>query len=204
MDVQARPRDVSARCPYCHDTLDGGSADQRIQCLGCGTSHHVACVAELGRCTVYGCERPFYAADVERARAGAPRSSAWLAVRGRIRERVRSFVREHARSPTSPAEVRDAYEAACVAIRSAERADDDVAATEALRAAARALETGRGLDLDWAWCSVDPDDLRARARRLDERREAARTLRGALQFVAVALVTILVVAAILCLGGLRG
>ena len=52
-----RAREGAAeRCPYCHDCLEGGEIeDARVVCEGCGTSHHQACLAELGGCTVMGC-----------------------------------------------------------------------------------------------------------------------------------------------------
>lgn len=198
MDVQARPRDAATRCPYCHDALTEGP-DDRIECVGCGTSHHVACVAELGRCSVRGCERPFYVAEVERARAGGRRSPVVLAVSARIRDRVRSYVRAHARAPSSPDEARAAYDAAQAEAASAAAGGDQARAAEALRTAARALEVGRELDLEWAWQACDPDALRERARRLDERREAARALYHALQFAAVVVVATVVVGVVIAL-----
>ncbi len=201
MDVQARPRDASERCPYCHDALGGGPDGERVPCLGCGTSHHLACVAELGRCTVHGCQRPFFGAELERAQAGARRSSAYLAVRQRIRDRVRAFVRTNTRAPSTPPELRAAYEAGTTALREAERAGDPAAAAEALRAAARTLEAARGLDLDWAWSHGDPDDLRKRARALEERAETARALRAALGVLAILLAGLLAAALVL---GWRG
>jgi len=49
-----RPKTTDAeRCPYCHDGL---GEVERVACEGCGTPHHPACLAELGGCTVLGCE----------------------------------------------------------------------------------------------------------------------------------------------------
>ena len=46
-------RSVDTRCPYCHDLLAVDAA--QVDCGGCGTRHHGACIEELGRCTVLGC-----------------------------------------------------------------------------------------------------------------------------------------------------
>ncbi len=84
------------RCPYCHDLLE--EAAPQITCPGCATSHHVECVRELGRCTVFGCERPLdeeQLAEVARHRD----SRAVRAVRQQLRQRARAFVRSHARRP---------------------------------------------------------------------------------------------------------
>ncbi|MCO5168635.1 MAG: hypothetical protein M9894_20025 [Planctomycetes bacterium] len=55
MDVRARPHDEggSTRCPYCHDSM--GEQTDEVTCGACGTTHHAACLEELGRCTVLGC-----------------------------------------------------------------------------------------------------------------------------------------------------
>lgn len=181
---------------------DGGPPSDELECLGCGTSHHLACVAEVGRCTVLGCERPFFPAALERARAGASRSSAYLAVRRRIRERVRSFVREHAR-PRSAAALEAELEAARTAATAAEGRGDPAAWAEALRAQAATIEAARGLDLAWSWRADPPDGLRARARRLEERLEVRRALRSAARLVAVSVAVALAALAALTLD-LRG
>lgn len=56
--VRATPsRAAEVRCPYCHDLLQS-AREALIECPGCGTMHHGACIAELGRCTVLGCAQP--------------------------------------------------------------------------------------------------------------------------------------------------
>lgn len=42
---------AAARCPYCHDGLDGELAT----CEACRTIHHSDCLADAGGCTVLGC-----------------------------------------------------------------------------------------------------------------------------------------------------
>lgn len=46
-------------CPYCRDEL---ALAERAACLACGTEHHLQCLAEHGRCTVWGCARPWVTA----------------------------------------------------------------------------------------------------------------------------------------------
>lgn len=43
------------RCPYCRDAADPRAPDA-VVCATCGTLHHAECFAELGRCTLLGCE----------------------------------------------------------------------------------------------------------------------------------------------------
>jgi hypothetical protein len=43
-----------AWCPYCRDALEVAPT---TACGGCGTAHHALCLAEHGRCTVFGCGR---------------------------------------------------------------------------------------------------------------------------------------------------
>lgn len=45
------------RCPYCHDQLQA-AREELVECPGCHTVHHGACIAEIGRCTVLGCRQP--------------------------------------------------------------------------------------------------------------------------------------------------
>ncbi len=87
------------RCPYCHDLLGEGGA--RITCPSCATEHHVECALELGRCTVLGCERTLEVAGHQEEERRAPRreSPARRAIRERLAQRARSFVRDHARRP---------------------------------------------------------------------------------------------------------
>jgi hypothetical protein len=80
---------AAERCPYCHDCLEGGEVeDARVVCEGCGTTHHQACLAELGGCTVMGCA------------GGAPSPLVGVEeVRARVRERVGRFVATHSTRP---------------------------------------------------------------------------------------------------------
>lgn len=41
-------------CPYCRTEV-GSSAEERMDCPGCGTPHHPDCFKENGGCTVFGC-----------------------------------------------------------------------------------------------------------------------------------------------------
>lgn len=52
-DLKLRAREAAReRCPYCHDSLEGGEVqDVEVVCESCGTAHHRACLAELGGCT---------------------------------------------------------------------------------------------------------------------------------------------------------
>ena len=86
LQVKAREGAVE-RCPYCHDCLEGGEIeDARVVCEGCGTSHHRACLAELGGCTVMGC-------------GGKPAVAGVEELRSRVRERVGRFVATHSARP---------------------------------------------------------------------------------------------------------
>lgn len=44
--------DAVLLCPYCRDAL---GHDALAVCGSCGTAHHAECLAEAGRCTVFGC-----------------------------------------------------------------------------------------------------------------------------------------------------
>ena len=80
---------AAERCPYCHDCLEGGLiVDVQITCQGCGTSHHQACFAELGGCTVMGCSG-----------GGAAPEGSLEEIRERIRARVGRFVARNAQPP---------------------------------------------------------------------------------------------------------
>jgi hypothetical protein len=132
VDVQARRREATERCPYCHDVIVDATdlARERITCAGCGTTHHEACLAELGRCTVRGCEREVVVARTPEVEARlAARSAVYREVQRRIRARVRGFVRDNCR----PASDRHAVDPVT-------RIDD------VLRAAEAARRDGRWLD----------------------------------------------------------
>lgn len=43
-------------CPYCRTEV-GSTAEERLDCPGCGTPHHPECFAENGGCTVFGCSK---------------------------------------------------------------------------------------------------------------------------------------------------
>lgn len=98
MDVRARGhRAEKARCPYCHDLL--AVEVQAITCGACGTTHHAACMEELGRCTVLGCAW---------TPQGAPAPALTRTVdeyRRAVAGRARRFVQEHAQ----PARRRGSY-----------------------------------------------------------------------------------------------
>lgn len=121
LSAQARPA-ARERCPYCHDELGAAGDDERVECAGCGTTHHAACLEELGRCTVMGCGR-----ELAPARGSAPGqedpalSARQRAIRERIRARARGFVQEHftRRGPESmqEARLRGAVEGAREAMR---------------------------------------------------------------------------------------
>ncbi|MBX3470699.1 MAG: hypothetical protein KF878_27845 [Planctomycetes bacterium] len=96
MDVRARPHEEggSTRCPYCHDHM--GEQTDEVTCGACGTTHHAACLQELGRCTVLGCAW---------TPSGAPAPALTRTVeeyRRAVREKVRGFTK-HLRRVDVPA-----------------------------------------------------------------------------------------------------
>lgn len=92
--VSAREGEAEFRCPYCHDLLgEDEPGEARVDCEGCGTSHHLACLTELGRCTVLGCDRPIDAAVLEERPPATSRMQ--RLIRQRQRDRVRQFVRRN-------------------------------------------------------------------------------------------------------------
>lgn len=115
MDVQVRRREgeevASERCPYCHDLIGGVASGELIPCPGCGTTHHEACLAEIGRCTIHGCglevDAPTRARfDARRGdaheRVTADHSAAYREIRRRMRDRARTWVRDHCRQAPTP------------------------------------------------------------------------------------------------------
>ncbi len=134
--VVARETPADHRCPYCHDALASGEAlpaDDLVECDGCRTRHHRACIEELGRCTIRGCERSLHVAPPTALDQPIPaaelRSAVRREVERRLRERARTFVQNNAR-PVSEAGGRAEVEAVFAAAREAEREDDlDLAAT---------------------------------------------------------------------------
>ncbi len=89
--------DARARCPYCHDLL--AAEGERVACRACGTTHHQACLEELGRCPVAGCAAPVPGA----AARPATSESEGEAIRRRVRERARAFAkRSRPRAPEPP------------------------------------------------------------------------------------------------------
>ena len=121
LSAQARPA-ARERCPYCHDELGAAEAEERVECAGCGTTHHAACLEELGRCTVLGCGRELAPAPGPAPGQEDPALSArQRAIRERIRARTRGFVQEHftRRGPESlqEARLRGAVEGAREALR---------------------------------------------------------------------------------------
>lgn len=121
LSAQARPA-ARERCPYCHDELGTAGVDERVECAGCRTTHHAACLAELGRCTVMGCGREL-APELGPApgQEDPALSARQRAIRERIRARARGFVQEHftRRGPESlqEARLRGAVEGAREAMR---------------------------------------------------------------------------------------
>jgi len=102
LEVRAR-QSPAERCPYCHDCLEGGViADVQVVCEGCGTSHHQACFAELGGCTLMGCP------------GGRAQPEGGLEeIRARIRSRVDRFVSRNVSRPGSEAQERMARHWSC-------------------------------------------------------------------------------------------
>lgn len=97
VELSSRPRQREGleRCPYCHDLL-GDTDLAKIECPACHTQHHVACIQELGRCTVHGCEQSITApVDMDRHLEDSP---ALRQIRTRLRQRARRFVRSNARN----------------------------------------------------------------------------------------------------------
>lgn len=117
MDVtRARPLDSHLRCPYCRDELAGGA--ERVECPGCATVHHRACLEELGRCTVMGCGTAAPGRVEEPDRAPPNETPFRRQVRQRIRERVQRIARDlftpvpadsTPQSPGSTGEVGEAF-----------------------------------------------------------------------------------------------
>jgi hypothetical protein len=163
LEVRITPRETEEeRCPYCHDALlDVGEAAHRIECPACHTWHHLACIMELGRCTIRGCERPLEVSE-ERA-AGAARSRFHQEVQARIRERVRGFVRQHCKKPAGPAELVPALQMAVLQARRAEERGDWATAAEWWGEAASIETIAKPGQLSEARDRVDPDEARARA-----------------------------------------
>lgn len=176
----ASPR--AERCPYCHDALDDARAsDDQVRCEGCGTAHHLACIAELGRCTVMGCARPLLAAAVPIADTDPVRSRAWREVQRRIRGRVREFVLTHCRSPAlDAAELRRLLGVTLAAAERAERSGELEEAAELYGEVARIETLARPGDLDGAPRRVDADLARELSETLQARARSRRRVRSAL------------------------
>lgn len=103
MELQATPRAAVERCPYCHDVIVGaaGLDSELITCAGCGTQHHEACLLELGRCTIRGCERELVVVRTPEVEARlASRSPFYREVHRRISARARAFVRSNCKPPS--------------------------------------------------------------------------------------------------------
>jgi hypothetical protein len=103
VELQARAREAVERCPYCHDVIVGAAdlASELITCAGCGTQHHEACLLELGRCTVRGCEREIVVVRTPALEARlASRSPFYREVHRRISARARTFVHNNCRPPS--------------------------------------------------------------------------------------------------------
>jgi hypothetical protein len=158
--VRRRDEQVAAeRCPYCHDLIAALPRGELVTCAGCGTQHHEACLAEIGRCTVHGCGRAVRL--VSREPLDPERSAAWRAVAQQLRERAWTFVRAHCKSadpgPATP-----------------ERLRQVLLEADAARRERRWLEAGRAYDvaavllaawprapLDEAGLRVTSEDVRA-------------------------------------------
>lgn len=99
MTEALRQRPSEVRCPYCHDGLEIGALEL-VECPACHTRHHVVCVEELGRCSVHGCEQ-----ELPGIQAGSrvdPPSTEVEALRRRIRERARIYVKRQALREGAP------------------------------------------------------------------------------------------------------
>jgi RING finger family protein len=107
LELEVKVRQSAAeRCPYC---LEGGEIeDARVVCEGCGTTHHQACLAELGGCTVMGCSSL-------RARPEGGVEE----IRERVRARMNRFAARHLSSPDRSAYERMARHWTCSACRQA-------------------------------------------------------------------------------------
>ncbi len=66
-----------------------------IECPACRTTHHRACIQELGRCSVYGCEEPIDPGSGDEIMLHE--SPAMRKIRARYRNRARQFVRNNTR-----------------------------------------------------------------------------------------------------------
>lgn len=101
--ARERPEPAHQRCPYCHDEIGGAEPAERVRCSGCHTEHHLACLDELGRCSVAGCA----SGPVPRLRPGSTRPTTVhaRAMRERIQARMR---RTHISAPPdrTPVEAR--------------------------------------------------------------------------------------------------
>jgi hypothetical protein len=94
VDVKARARAAHERCPYCHDLTENQRLAE-IECPACQTTHHRACIQELGRCSVYGCEEPIDPGSGDEIMLRE--SPAMRKIRARYRDRARQFVRNNTR-----------------------------------------------------------------------------------------------------------
>jgi hypothetical protein len=204
VEVRVREREAEERCPYCKDALDSDGAaadDARVECEGCGTSHHLACILELGRCTIRGCERPLEASAVPEERRRGVRSSALAEIARRYRERASRFVRDNVRPPEGPERLRRALDEAFTAAEAAEARRDWQAAADAWGEVARIETIARPGDLDGARRRLDADLARAQAEmhqaRLRHKAQLARTvvlLAGLLLLILLALFGVLLYA----------
>lgn len=184
LEVVVRPtgdRARDERCPYCHDVLDEARAsDEEVRCDGCGTTHHLACIVELGRCTVIGCERPLAASGLaaDALARGSARSRVLREVQRRIRRRARTFVQANCRAPTStPAQLPGLL---AVTLEHAERARRDgewEAAAHLWGEVARIATLSRPDDLAGAPHRVDPEYARELAETMEAYARDAQRLR---------------------------
>jgi hypothetical protein len=173
VELHARLREESTaheRCPYCHDALGADVVhDERVVCPGCATTHHRACIAELGRCTIRGCERPIsLPADAPQDVAGR-HSAFYREVQRRIRERVRGFVREHCRPTDPPGGLLERRDAALRQAELAEAEGDLAAAAEWFHEAASLQRRARHGELRHGQRAQHADALAAHAARLERR-----------------------------------
>ena len=97
MQITPRERGERVRCPYCHDLL-AEEVLEPITCTGCGTVHHRACLEELGRCTVLGCEAGLTFAH--RSEPSGPQYRQIL--RKRVRRRARAYAETQAKRSPPP------------------------------------------------------------------------------------------------------